>query len=74
MIRRLPDSGPAVGPAGGTLNGVDNAEQLIGQKGHTHQNEKEAPTSHQKILPYRTFVRLQYKSNKSSCQEESYKK
>ena len=42
--------GAAAMAPGGTLNGINKAEHLCGQKGYAHQNEKETPTSHFEFL------------------------
>ena len=47
MAQVLPGGGPAVGPAGGPLDGVDGAEELRGQERGAYKNEKESPASHE---------------------------
>ena len=55
-IHDLPGHSTAAGPTGGTFNSVDDAEQLGGQGGNTHQNKEKAPSSHCQFLLVRTYV------------------
>ena len=42
---------PPVMPPVGTLDGVDDPEELRGQKDHAYQNKKESPAAHGKKPP-----------------------
>ena len=53
----LPEGSPPPGMAPGrALDGVDDPEELRGQKDHAYQNKKESPAAHGKNLLDRTFV------------------
>jgi hypothetical protein len=50
MAAGLPGGGPAAGPGGRTLDGVDDAEELHRQKNHSDYNKEKCPAVHEKDL------------------------